>query len=215
MIKRIILFLSLIVLCYSEAYSQKKDTVILMNGNVVVAQVLDTLLGAVTIPDYKKAGRNIHYEYEELYMVHYANGFKDYYYSQDTVKGNYFTRDEMMMFIRGEQDGRKGFKGNGCMITAGLLGFVGGATGTFFGPILPYGFMAVSGVPKIRIRHSTISNPNYIDSDAYILGYERSARYKRKIRALIGGTVGIAVGYAAYLVVFKAMFEGGSSIQFK
>jgi hypothetical protein len=184
-----------------------------MNGNVVVAQVLDTLLGAVTIPDDKKAGRKIHYEYEELYMVHYANGFKDYYYSQDTVRGNYFTRDEMMMFIRGEQDGRKGFKANGCLITSMLFGLVGGGTGTFFGPILPYGFMAMSGITKVRIRHNTISNPNYIDSDAYILGYERSARYKRKIKSLVGGTIGIALGYGAYFAFFKSY--GGSAIQFK
>src|ERR1043165_6272841 len=120
MIKKIILLAVLVVVCRFESYSQKKDTIILMNGNIVVAQVLDTLLGAVTIPDDKKAGRKIHYEYEELYMVHYSTGIKDYYYSQDTLRGNYFTRDEMMMFLRGEQDGRKGFKANGCLITSAL-----------------------------------------------------------------------------------------------
>src|SRR4051812_46724909 len=152
MFKQIISLLVLSLLCFSRSYSQKKDTVILMNGNVVVAQVLDTLLGAVTIPDDKKPNRKIHYEYEELYMVHYASGVKDYYYTQDTLRGNYFTRDEMMMFIRGEQDGRKGFKANGCLITSMLFGLVGGGTGTFFGPILPYGFMAMSGITKVRIR---------------------------------------------------------------
>lgn len=215
MIKRIIFFLSLSLFCWSHIYSQKKDTIILMNGNVVVETVLDTLLGAVTIKDAKKPTRKIHYEYEELYMVHYASGFKDYYYTQDTLKGNYFTRDEMMYYIYGEQDGRKGFKANGCLVTSMLFGFVGGATGTFFGPILPYGFMAMSGATKVRIRHSTISNPNYIDHDPYILGYERSARYKRKIKSLVGGTIGIAVGYVAYFALFKSYFEGGSAIQFK
>ncbi|MGZ3885018.1 MAG: hypothetical protein ACXVPD_12730, partial [Bacteroidia bacterium] len=191
------------------------DTIILLNGNVIVAPVVDSSLGAVTVPDPKKPSKRLHYEFDDIFCVHYAKGYKHYFYSQDTLRSNWYTRDEMYMFTKGEADARKGFTARGAAISAGLLGFFGGATGTFFGPVLPYGFMALSGVPKIRIRHSTISNPNYIDYDTYILGYERTSRYKRRIKSLVGGTIGIALGYVAYFAVFKTYFNGGNPFQFK
>lgn len=209
MMRSLPLLILLFFIGVSNAFSQNKDTVILMNGNVVVETVVDTSLGAVTIPNPGKPGKRLHYEFEDIFCVHYASGHKHYYYSQDSLRSNWYTRDEMYMFTKGEADARKGFTARGAAISAGILGFIGGATGTFFGPILPYGFMASSGIPKIRIRHSTISNPNYIDYDTYILGYERTARYKRRIRSLTGGTIGLALGYAAYFVLFKNYFDTG------
>lgn len=195
---------------------QQQDTIILMNGQIVGEHVIDTLLGAVTIMDPKKPDHKIHYEYDELYCVKYANGFTDYYYFQDTLKGNWFTRDEMYMYIKGERDARRGFKPKGALWGSFSAGVVGGASGTFFGPLLPYGYLALVGVPKVRIRAESVSNPNDVDSDAYLLGYERVARGKRRIRALIGGTAGLVVGYGAYFGVLKNYFDSANSnIQFK
>lgn len=201
MFKRFLGLTFLIAFCSHSSFSQKKDTIILMNGNLVVERVIDTLLGAVTIYNPTNPNKKIHYEYDDLYGIFYGNGSKKYYYRQDTARYNWFTRDEMFMFTKGERDGRNGFKARGSLITSGLLGFVGGASGSFFAPILPYGFMAMCGLPKVRIRHSTISNPAYIDSDAYILGYERTARYKRRLKSLLGGTVGLIAGYAFYFAL--------------
>lgn len=199
--KKCLLFLLTIFTSVNYVYPQQKDTIILMNGNVVVERVIDTLLGAVTIYHPTKPQKKIHYEYEDLYGIFYGNGSKKYYYRQDTIRYNWFTRDEMYYFIKGEQDGRKGFKARGALIGAGIFGFVGGASGAFFAPILPYGYMALSGLPKVRIRHNTISNPNYIDHDPYILGYERTARYKRRTKSLLGGTVGLIAGYVFYFAL--------------
>ena len=133
MFKLPIIFVFFFCFCVSGLIAQEpaKDTIILMNGNIVVEKVLDTLLGAVSIRNVKKQGRLIHYEYDELFCVHYSKGFKDYYYTQDTLKGNWFTRDETFMFTKGEADARKGFRGNGAFITAGVFGLLGGASGTF------------------------------------------------------------------------------------
>jgi hypothetical protein len=79
----------------------------------------------------------------------------------------------------------------GCGIAAGI-------TGSFYGPVLPVGYTALVGVPKVRIRHSTVSDVRYLDSDAYILGYEREARGKRRIYALIGTGIGLFLGYGTY-----------------
>ncbi len=183
--------------------AQYKDTILLMNGNYVVEKVIDTLIGAVTIVNPEKISEKLHYEYDEIYCVKYASGFTDYYYSQDTLKGNYFTREEMLYYMYGERDARKGFKARGSLIGAGVVGLTSGGLGLFFAPVFPYGYMALSGVTKVKIKHSTISNPNYIDQDAYILGYERVSRTKRRIQALIGGTIGLAAGYGLYFGILK------------
>lgn len=202
MLKKFIFpILCLLLACSAKA--QYKDTILLMNGNVVVEKVIDTLLGAVTIVNPAKTSEKLHYEYDEVYAVKYSTGFIDYFYTQDTLKGNYFTRDEMEYYIYGERDARKGFKARGALIGAGVVGLTSGGLGLFFAPVFPYGYMALTGIPKVRIRHSTISNPNYIDHDAYILGYERVSRSRRRIRALLGGTIGLAAGYGLYFGVLK------------
>jgi hypothetical protein len=205
----------LIFTCISlSTFSQNKDTILLMNGNYVVEKVLDTLIGAVTIVNPEKVSEKLHYEYDEIFCVKYSNGFTDYYYTQDTLKGNWFTREEMQYYIYGERDARKGFKARGALIGAGVAGIIGGATGSFFAPILPYGYMALTGLPKVRIKHKTISNPNYIDHDSYILGYERVSRSRRRIQALIGGTVGLAVGYGLYFGVLKNVLPSTIKLRF-
>lgn len=195
------LILFIFLLLFSEfSFSQKpvQDTIYLMNGQVVGEKIIDTILGAVTIINPKKPDKKIHYEWDQLFMIRFANGDKRYYYQQDSTLSNWFTRDEMWMYMKGENDARKGFKARGAMIGAGIAGIIGGMSGTFWGPIAPYGFMALSGLPKIRIKHNTISNPSYVESDAYILGYERVARQRRRIKSVIGGTIGLVIGYSFY-----------------
>ena len=191
------LFIGCFLVMFSKAQTVT-DTIYLMNGNVVGEKVIDTLLGAVSIANAKKSGKLIHYELPQLYSVRFTNGFVRYYYRQDSSVYNYFTREEMWMYMKGEADARKGFKARGALIGAGIAGLIGGMSGTFWAPVLPYGYMALSGITKVRIRGNTVSNPVYIESDGYILGYERVARHKRRIKSIVGGTIGLAAGYIFY-----------------
>lgn len=196
-------------MCSTGIFSQQKvqDTIYLMNGHVIGEKVIDTLLGAVTILDPKKPWKKLHYELEQLFAVRYSNGDMRYYYRQDSAIYNYFSRDEMWMFMKGERDARKGFKARGSFIGAGIAGIIGGATGTLWGPIAPYGYMACVGIPKVRIKHKTVSNPIYLESDGYILGYERVARHKRRISAVISGSIGLAIGYGIYALFHNSYPE--------
>lgn len=204
----------ILLFSFTKNYGQTKDTILLMNGNLVIEKVLDTLIGAVTITNPAKPTEKLHYEYDQIYCVKYGSGFVDYYYKQDTALGNYFTRDEMEYYIFGERDARKGFKARGALIGAGVTGLLSGGLGLFFAPVFPYGYMGLSGIPKVRIRHSAISNPNYLEHDAYILGYERVSRSKRRIQSLIGGTIGLAVGYGLYFGVLKDKLPATLKIRF-
>ena len=180
-------------------FAQKKsaDSLFLMNGRIVVASVLDTTLFAVTITDPEDSAKRTHIDNESLFAIKYTNGDMYYYYKQDTLQ-NFFSRDEMRLYMQGERDAKKGFKPWGAFYGTMACGLVGGLSGTLFGPALPAAFFLTVGIPKVRIKHSTVSNPNYLDYDSYILGYEREARAKRRRYSLIGGGVGVVAGYIAY-----------------
>ncbi len=193
------------------SFSQGKDSIYLMNGQVFGEMVIDSSLGAVTINDPKKVGKRLHYELDQLYKIRYISGREHYYYSQDSSRFNWFTREEMGLFIKGESDSRRFFKPKACGIAAGVFGLLGGMSGTFWGPILPYGYMAFSGITKIKIKHKTISDPRFLDYDAYILGYERNARQKRKIWSVIGGSIGLVAGYGFYAAFHNKYPENAPS----
>mgnify|MGYP000857409294 CR=1 FL=1 len=193
-----LLVLMLWVLCPAQIKVQ--DTIYLMTGHAIGEKVIDTTFGQVSIHNPKKADRLINFEQDRLYMVRYANGYRRYYYSQDFSINNIFTREEMWLYMKGENDARRGFKARGALVTGTVFGVLGGMTGSIWGPVAPFGFMALSGITKIRIRHHTISNPRFVESDAYILGYERVARQKRKLKSLAGGGVGLVAGFIIYAV---------------
>ena len=198
-----------IIICFflSEfSFAQKKsaDTLYLMNGRILVSPIIDTLLGAATFIDPEDTTKRAHVENDQLFAIKYHTGDIFYYYEQDTIT-NFYSRDEMWLFTQGERDAKKGFKPWGSFTGGLVLGMAGGGSGlvlgtlgVFFGPILPVTFLATVGIPKVRIKHNTVSNPNNLDYDVYILGYEREARTKRRKYAMVGGGIGAAIGYIAY-----------------
>jgi hypothetical protein len=195
------IFVCFIVFTSVIGFAQKKpgDSLFLMNGRILIAPVIDTLFGAATFIDPEDSTKRSHVENDQLFAIRYHNGDVFYYYQQDTIS-NWFSRDEMWMFMQGERDAKKGFKPRGSLFGTMALGLAGGITGSFFAPIAPVVYTALVGLPKIKIKHNTVSNINYLDSDAYILGYERESRAKRRIYALIGSGVGMLLGYSTYFV---------------
>ncbi len=205
--RKLIVLSFLFLVCYNTQAQSFQDTVFLMNGHVVASTVTDTLPDAITIINPEKASAKLTYEWDQLYMVKYASGHKKYYYDKDSTVGNWLTRDEMWMYMKGEQDARKGYKASGALIGSGVIGLLSGMTGSFWAPLAPYGFMALSGLPKVKIKHNTVSDLNYLKSDPYILGYERVARQKLKIKSIIGGTAGLLLGYGFYFAFHKSYPE--------
>jgi hypothetical protein len=199
----------LVVFCFLlsnflVAQRKKADTLYLMNGRIVVSPVLDTSFLAATFVDPDDSTKRTHIENDQLFAIKYSNGGVFYYYKQDTIT-NWYSRNEMWLFTQGERDARKGFKARGSFTGGLITGLAGGASGllvgsigSFFGPIIPLAFFTTVGIPKVRIKHKTVSNINNLDYDAYILGYEREARIKRRRSSMIGGGIGVALGYIAY-----------------
>ncbi len=177
-----------------------KDTLLLLNGAVVIGTVIDTTNGVTAIKNQKDSTKNIIIENDRIFSITTANG-ESIMYVYDTILGNEFTIDEMRYFILGEQDAEKGFKAKGAFWGNMLLGAAGGVTGSFLCPIPPFAFTALSGLPRVKVKSSSVSNIDYIKHDTYIMGYERVARKKRKIGSLAGGGIGLGIGLGTFFIL--------------
>ena len=171
-----------------------------MNGNIVAGNIIDTLLGAVTFKDPADTTKKVHIEDQAIFAVKYRSGQLKYYYTQDTTIGNWFTRDEMWFFMQGERDARKNYKSPVAFIGGMVTGIAAGATGGLWAPAVPFAYMGVTELTKIRIKHKWVSGPYLLSEDAYILGFQREALTKRRIAILKGGGIGLAIGFSAFFL---------------
>jgi hypothetical protein len=179
---------------------ENKDTVLLMNGDVVICTVIDTTGGITSIKNPKNPKKNITVENDRIFSIKSPSGER-MIYSYDTIIGNEFTIDEMRYFIYGEQDADHKYKANGSLIIGAAVGLLSGVTGSFLCPVPPFAFAALSGVTKVKIKKETVSNPDFLNQDPYLMGYERVAKKKRKLKSLIGGGIGLVVGLGTYGVL--------------
>ncbi len=176
------------------------DTIVLLNGSSVITNIIDTTNGSVSFKNPKKSKKNSVIENDRIFSINNSKG-ETIIYTYDTILGNEFTIDEMRYFIRGEQDAQKGFKARGAFWGNLAVGAGAGATGLFFSPIAPFAFSALVGIPKIKIKKKTVSNPDYLNHDAYLMGYERVARKKRQLRSLLSGGIGLGLGLGTSFIL--------------
>lgn len=205
-----IVFLAFTLLSKNTFSQNGKDTILLLNGGVVIGTVIDTLNGVTTIKNPKDSTKNNIIENDRIFSITNANG-ESIMYVYDTLIGNEFTIDEMRYFILGEQDAEKGFKARGALFGNMALGAGGAVTGSLLALIPVFTYSAASGLPRVKIKPGTVSNVEYLKHETYIMGYERVARKKRKLRSLVGGAVGFGVGFGTYFIL-KA---NNSEIEFK
>ncbi|MFL5765243.1 MAG: hypothetical protein ACJ77K_14970 [Bacteroidia bacterium] len=193
----------LFILVAKKGFSgETNDTILMLNGTVMVANVTDTTNGVTTIKNPKDSTKYFVIDNDRIFSITNKNG-ESILYVYDTLIGNEFTIDEMRYFIHGEQDAEKGFKAKGAFWGNALIGAASGLTLNFLSPLPPFAFIALTGVPKVKIKRETVSNIDYIKQDTYLMGYERVARKKRKFASLIGGVGGLAIGIGASFVLDK------------
>ena len=178
------------------------DTLLLVNGDIIIASITDTTKGEVSYKNPKAGRKDLSIENERIFSIKNSKS-ETVYYKLDSVEGNDLTVDEMRYYIKGEQDAQKGFKARGAFWCNVLIGAASGATGHFLCPIPPFAFTALTGLPQVKIDHSTVSNLEYLKHDTYVMGYERIARGKRRTKSLLGGGIGLVAGLATFWAVLQ------------
>jgi hypothetical protein len=190
-----------LILFTTNGFSQpNNDTILLLNGNVIITNNIDTTKGSVTFKNPKHPTKNIVIANNCIFSISNNKG-ETLLYSYDSLLGNYFSIDEMRYYIRGEQDAQKKFKARGAFWSNLFIGAGAGVTGFFFAPVAPFAFSGLSGITKVKIKKNTVSQHEYLNHVTYIMGYESVAYKKRKIKSLISGGIGLAVGVTTFAIL--------------
>lgn len=190
----------LIVLLVNTCFSQeRKDTILLQNGDILTGKITEMGVDHFTIKESEKT-RGYTVDNDRIFSYINVDG-EHFLYVYDTMNGNDLTVAEMRYYMKGERDGKKGFKARPAFYTNMLIGAASGLSGSFFFPVPPFTFAILVGIPKVKIRKNTVSNLDDLNHPPYIMGYERMARKNRKIQSLIGGGIGLAAGLGAFLVI--------------
>jgi hypothetical protein len=206
-VKRIFILLLLALPAYAFAQVQQ-GKVLLMNGTVVENTLWEEKDGLIYIYDQKKniLGKEKTRAFEltksEVYSV--SNGSKEQIlYYQDTMLGDYYTPEEMRMYIAGAGDARKNY--NARHISA--IGFaLCGAVGYLVGDGLlvlivpPITYAAIQYVGKIKIKEKYMSDRNFKYNDLYAEGFEPPARSRKMIRGALSGLAGSVTGVLISLI---------------
>ncbi len=176
------------------------DTILFINGNTVITTVTDTTNGLISFIKPKKSKKIKTVDNDNVFSITNSKG-TEIIYIYDTLTGNDLTVDEMRYYIRGEQDARKVIKGRAGFWTNLIVSTGACATGNFLTPIVPFAVAGLLGLPRVQIQEGSVSNPEYLNHDAYLMGYEREGRRKRKVKALLGGSIGLVVGIGTSFIL--------------
>lgn len=179
------------------------DTVYLMSGKTLACVVKDSTDDQLKVLVPKKGNFKADFiDLDLVYSVRYKNGVESVFYKQDTLFGNYYTAQEVKYYMQGERDAIRSYR---CPVwTAGafVAGFGGGISGSYvFTFLAPFAYAGGTTFFRVKIKPGTVSNPDYLKYDTYLLGYEKEARKRRILRALVWGGIGMVGGIATNQII--------------
>ena len=182
------------------------DTIFFLNGEIRAVKVVDTASHRILFfPDVKTKKPHVKdVEKDRVFSVNFSNGQDKIFYFHDTILGNVFTIMEAKMFMLGEQEADRSYRNK----WPALIGFAVGAVSplalanaVILSPI-PAGITPLHTlIPYIHVNTQAIQNKNYLQYDTYIMGYEKVARKKNFMHAIIGAGVGLAAGFGAWAIL--------------
>jgi len=191
------------------AFSQvQQGKVMLMNGSVVENTLWEEKDGLIYIYDQKnnlfgkEKTRAIELNKSEIFSLSNGNKEQILYY-QDTMLGDYYTPEEMRVYLAGAGDARKNYKARHisaigfavCTVAGYLVG-----DGLLILIIPPVTYSAMQYIGKIKIKEKYMSDPNFKYNDLYAEGFEPPARSRKMIRGALSGLLGSATGVVIYFI---------------
>lgn len=186
--------------------TSKMDTLIFLNGEERAVKVVDTVYHLIRfLPEKKKRNPKVmEVEKDRVFSIKFSDGHERIVYFYDTTIGNVFTVLEAKMFILGEQEATRSFKGR----LPFVLGFFAGIAS----PIVLSNAVALSPlpalattpsvyIPKVKVNTKAIQNKNHLQYDTYLIGYEKVARKKMFMNALFGVGTGLITGLGIWALI--------------
>lgn len=192
-----------------------QDKVQLMNGRVLRGKLGTEYDDYFDFSYYKKGGKVKLMELTKYRMFSYTNssGEETILYKQDTLMGNFFTKNEMKMFVYGERDAFSNYKSTGWFVTGLGLGFTSVILDTYdFAPnggffkitpsivpiAVPFVVTIGAGIFKPKVRKEYAADVSFLGSEHYIEGFQKIAKVKKLKNALLGSVIGVGTGFLVY-----------------
>lgn len=194
-----------------------QDKIQLMNGKVLRGK-LKTQSDELYQFDYYKNGgtvKSIELSKFRMFSITNTSGEETVLYKQDTLMGNFYSENEMRMFIYGQRDAYKKVNGNAMFLTTFALGFGtvlfdtydGSKTPAFFSRkpsvtpiVVPFALTIGAGLIKSKVRKEHAADVTFLSSEYYIEGFQKVAKSKRVKSAFIGSVSGILSGFIVYAI---------------
>ncbi|MFA6924607.1 MAG: hypothetical protein WC223_10180 [Bacteroidales bacterium] len=183
--KIILFFISLFFI--QRTFSQ--DTILLLNGKQIQCKAAYVNETSVVYHKLHKNEKIKQINKEKVYSITDSLGKKKIIYDKDTTNGFYLTKEQMLIFIKGEQYAAKECK----LFSSFVLSFAVGGLSAYV--LKFYGVPMVALTPIVFGAIQTKSyesNPNkkLVNNEFFIEGYQTKARYKKIKSSLIGGIIG-------------------------
>lgn len=190
---RLILTLAIFGLTVSYCHAQM-DTIVFLSGRQIPVKSVEVNTGYLSYRLDDKKARLRKVDNYRLFGIRYANGTEQVIYREDSYDSLDFSVDQMRLFIRGEQDADRYFKGRANMAAS----FVFGAAASYFtiyGLLIPPLYSTVVGAFSPNVQKSPVSDPALRDVPEYVEGYQRKVRDKKIRNSLLAGLAGFASGF--------------------
>lgn len=188
-----------------DTVSLKMEKLLFLNGIVLNGKLIDSTSQELTFKTFKKNGKEklLKIETERVFSVIKKNGNEIIYYKPFKSDSDFYTKEEMRYFIKGEQDAINGYNSTFTAIfgfgICGTLGYLN--YDNLLVVSTPLLYMLFSTMPRITIPVNAVSNIKYLEHDTYKSGFIRVARAKRVQNALIGSISGLIIGVATGWIV--------------
>ena len=186
----------------------KMDTLFFLNGEVRAVKVVDTIAHLVRfLPEKSKNRPRVQdIEKSKIFSVKFSNGQERILYFHDSTVGNFFTVLEAKMFVLGEQEAERNYKNKWPALIGFMVGVVSPvvlSNAVLLSPIPASVIPLHTFIPVVEVNTGKIQNKQLLLYDTYLMGYEKVARKKNFMHALIGAGVGLAVGFGTWAIPDK------------
>ena len=144
-------------------------------------------------------------EIDKLYSVRTSSKGEEILYKQDSLENNYLNVEQMADYIHGQQDARNNYGKQATKSGAGgfVFGFLGSATGLYYGPIFIVGYTAWKGASKPKYKKELGFDKKFVDNVFYKEGFGTMAKRLVSRRSAIGSGLGFLFGVATLSFVLQ------------
>ena len=196
-----------------------QDKIQLMNGKVLRGKLKAEFDDYYNFEYYKNGGKTKSMELSKyrIFSKTDAQGVESILYKQDTLMGNYYSENEMKMYIYGQRDAFKSYKGTPMFVSTFAIGFMSVLVDTYefeegnscppgffnrtpsIGPIIvPFALTIGAGLLKSKIRREHAADVSFLSNEYYISGFQKVSKVKRVKNAFFGSVAGVVSGFIAY-----------------